>query len=149
MKSIRNILIAAIFLTQASPTFAGKLIEGYRVRPACGKVCKLVCETKTITVTAYGCECDEICVPKPSKRGRKYSCACCPDSACGCETSCGCTGDSVSGGDCGSGVTCGSGCSGCDACCEQSPKAKFSWRKWIPCGCAKPRTVKKLTKYLV
>ena len=40
-----------------------------RSRPACGKVCKLVCETKKLTAVGYGCECkdDLHSGPKPAR----------------------------------------------------------------------------------
>ena len=119
---------------------AGELMYGCMTRPACGKVCKLVCETKTLTTTCYGCECDQICIPGPSQPGCKH-CAtncCCGGSGCGCgnEPNCGAA-------DC------------CDTCgsqrgpyCENhAPKCELCWRDWCVCGCAKPRTVKKLTKF--
>jgi hypothetical protein len=33
----------------------------------CCKVCRLVCETKKVTKPEYGCECEDFCVPGPSK----------------------------------------------------------------------------------
>jgi hypothetical protein len=43
-------------------------------------------------------------------------------------------------------------CCGCcgkkDCCCEGAPaKLEFCWRDWVARGCAKPRTIKLLTKY--
>jgi hypothetical protein len=35
----------------------------------CNKVCRLVREEKKIEVTCWGCECEEFCVPGPSKPG--------------------------------------------------------------------------------
>ena len=91
--------------------------------PTCGKVCKLVCETKKLTAVCYACECDEICIPGPSRRGCKH-----------CAT---CGGEQV--------------CSECDSACpdcrDHTPQCEFCWRDWFACGCAKPRTVKVLTKY--
>src|SRR3954447_7157104 len=85
-------------------------------RPACGKVCKLVCETKKITAIGYGNECKSICLPPPSQPGCKH-CACC----------------------CGE-VKCEPG-----QCCQPAaPKFEFCWRNWFACGCGCPRTVKVL-----
>jgi hypothetical protein len=46
------------------------------------------------------------------------------------------------------------GCKHCEtACCGQDdikgcpPKFEFCWYDWFACGCAKPRTIKLLTKY--
>lgn len=88
-------------------------------RPACGKVCKLVCEPKKLTATCYGCECKEICIPGPSRRGCKH-CATCYGE-CDCDP--------------------------CAACQNEAPKCEFCWRDWFACGCAKPRSVKTLFKY--
>jgi hypothetical protein len=88
-------------------------------RPTCGKVCKLVCETKKLTALGYGCKCKDICLPDPSRVGCKHCAVCCGKSttdACGNCTSCG-------------------------------PKCEFYWRDWFACGCAQPRTVHVLTKY--
>jgi hypothetical protein len=88
-------------------------------RPACGKVCKLVCETKKLTSICYGCECKAICLPEPSREGCKHCAVCygkCASDACG----------------------------GCQSC---PPKCEFCWRDWFACGCAEPRSVRVLTKY--
>jgi hypothetical protein len=88
-------------------------------RPACGKVCKLVCEKKKLTAICYGCKCNEICIPAPSRQGCKH-----------CAT---CYGDCV--------------CDPCAACQDAGPKCDFCWYDWFACGCAKPRSVRVLTKY--
>jgi hypothetical protein len=88
-------------------------------RPACGKVCKLVCETKKLTSICYGCECKDICLPERSREGCKHCAVCygkCASDACG----------------------------NCQSC---PPKCEFCWRDWFACGCAEPRTVRVLTKY--
>jgi hypothetical protein len=87
--------------------------------PTCGKVCKLVCDTKKLTATCYGCECKDICLPGPSRPGCKH-CAVCY----------------------------GKGADDPRAECENHPpKCQFCWRDWFACGCAQPRTVRVLTKY--
>jgi hypothetical protein len=44
-------------------------------------------------------------------------------------------------------VCCGACCKK-DCCCEGAPaKLEFCWRDWFARGCAKPRTIKLLTKY--
>jgi hypothetical protein len=88
-------------------------------RPACGKVCKLVRETKKLTAIGYGSECKSICIPDPSWAGCKH-CAVC------------------------SGKCAGDACGECQSC---PPKCEFCWRDWFACGCAQPRTVRVLTKY--
>ncbi len=88
-------------------------------RPACGKVCKLVCETKKLTSICYGCQSKDICLPNPSRSGCKHCAACygkCPpDSSANCQ--------------------------------DSPPKCQFCWRDWFACGCAESRTVHVLTKY--
>src|SRR5882757_1893391 len=88
-------------------------------RPTCGKVCKLVCETKKLTSIGYGSECKDICLPDPSRAGCKH-CAVCY------------------------GKCAGEACGNCQTC---APKCEFCWRDWFACGCAQPRTVHVLTKY--
>lgn len=43
----------------------------------CKKVCRLKCEKKKETTTEYTCECEDFCIPGPSKKcGVKTQCAC-------------------------------------------------------------------------
>jgi hypothetical protein len=82
-------LLAALALTiipAVQVEANGELMFGCWTRPACGKVCKLVCETTTLVVECYGAECEQICVPGPSQPGCKHCSACCgecePGVAC-------------------------------------------------------------------
>ena len=126
--TLRPILLTAIFVVSsiAPIRFASAvdLIYGHWARPACGKVCKLVCGTEPLVSTCYACECAEICVPPPSRPGRKH-----------CATCCDCEPKDADGQCCP------------QRCCEKGPKCEFCWRDWVACGCARPRTVKVLTKY--
>jgi hypothetical protein len=106
--------IAAISVWSAGASLAGDFIYGCMGRAACGKVCKLVCETSALTAVGYGCECKEICIPGPSRRGSKHcDMTCCPDNE-------------IEG---------------------RAPKIEFCWYDWFACGCAKPRSIRVLTKY--
>jgi hypothetical protein len=118
-----------------SPLSASDFFVGCRTRPACGKVCKLVCETKKITAVCYGCECTEICIPSHSRRGCKHCESCCGEE-CYNES---CCGDACANCECEG--------RGCLSCQDKGPECKFCWYDWVACGCAKPRTVKVLTKY--
>jgi hypothetical protein len=89
-------------------------VDGCMIRPACGKVCRLVCETNKLQAVGYGYKCESICIPGVSRHGCKH-----------CDMTC-CAGDDIEG-------------------CP--PKIEFCWYDWFACGCAKPRTVKVLTKY--
>jgi hypothetical protein len=109
-------------------TAAGELMFGCWNRPTCGKVCRLVCEKKKLTVVGYGSKCETICVPGPSCRGCKH----CSVECCG-------EGDDCTGG------TSSRSC--CHACQPVQAKIEFCWRDWFARGCAKPRTIKVLTKY--
>ncbi|HEX2474566.1 MAG TPA: hypothetical protein VHK01_07470 [Lacipirellulaceae bacterium] len=134
---IASILFVIGLVTSGLANYAmgSEMLFGCWDRPACGKCCKLVCETTKITVVGYGSKCDTICIPGPSCKGCKHcDCTCCPSDACGpCGTN---DGD----------VCCGPCCKGC--CCEAAPaKIEFCWRDWVANGCAKPRTIKLLTKY--
>jgi hypothetical protein len=90
-------------------------------RPACGKVCKLVCEQKKLAAVGYGSKCKAICLPEPSCPGYKHCAVCCPNP----------NADDKPG----------------NCCPNCRPKFEFSWRDWFACGCAKPRTIHVLTKY--
>src|SRR5262245_13940383 len=117
------IAVTVVAFNVPSPvrTMAGDLMFGCCTRPACGKVCKLVCEKKKLTAFGYGYECKDICIPCPSQCGCKHCDVCCGE--CKCEDNCGC------------------------CCTPAGPACKFCWRDWFACGCAQPRTVKVLTKY--
>ena len=97
----------------------------------CGETtCKLECTKKKVTVTCYGCKCEDFCVPCPSERGCRHCEDCCECGGGGCDK-----------------------CGGCDnggACSadESKPECKFSWRDWCPGG-AYQKSRKKLTKYTV
>ena len=108
---------AIICLLQVVSSADELVLDGQR--PACGKVCKLVCETKKLTAIGYGCESKDICLPEPSRVGCKH-----------CAT---CYGKSTT-----------DACGNCRSC---APKCEFCWRDWFACGCAQPRTVHVLTKY--
>lgn len=90
------------------------------VRPACGKVCKLVCETRKLVDVGYGNECKAICLPAPSRPGCKHCMTVCGE----CKTN--------------------DPCSNCET---TAPKFEFCWRDWFACGCTTPRNIKVLTKY--
>jgi hypothetical protein len=124
------ICVLSIFMCSepASPAMSDDFFVGCRTRPACGKVCKLVCETTKITSVCYGCECEEICIPSHSRRGCKHCESCCGEECC-------------------APAECECGGRGCLSCQKQGPECKFCWHDWVACGCAKPRTVKVLTKY--
>lgn len=66
------------------------LLDGSQ--PACGKVCKLVCETKKLTAICYGSESKDICIPDPSREGCKHCAVCygkCAAGSCGeCQPKC-------------------------------------------------------------
>jgi len=87
--------------------------------PRCRKVCKLVCDTKKLTAIGYANDCKTICLAPPSRCGCKW---------CACQ--CGeCKNDP------------------CSCCQATAPKFEFCWRDWFACGCARPKTIKVLTKY--
>ncbi len=110
-------VVVVVCLLQTVAAADELLFDGSR--PTCGKVCKLVCETKKLTSICYGCESKDICLPDPSRPGCKH-CAVCFGK---------CAGDP---------------CAACQSC---PPKCQFCWRDWFACGCAEPRTVRVLTKY--
>ena len=96
-----------------------------------GKICKLVCEEKTISVDCYKCEEEQFCIPDPSCKGCKH-----------CELACdGANGKCSSDG-------CAESC--CNSCQESAPKSSkwFVWFNWKPTT-AQIATKKKLYKKTV
>lgn len=85
----------------------------------CQKTCRLVCETKKVEITCWGCKCEDFCIPGPGKPGCKH-----------CETVCEHC-DEIG-----------------DPKGVHSQPQKFVWTEWIP-GCAKIHTKKKLMKKTV
>lgn len=54
---------------------------------ACRKVCRLVCEEKTVEVTCWGCRQEDFCLPLPGRRGCRHR-----DSICdACRSGAPCT----------------------------------------------------------
>jgi hypothetical protein len=116
---IRMPLASAAILCLLQAISVAEVLDLDGQRPACGKVCKLVCETKKLTSICYGSESKDICVPEPSRAGCKHCAVCYGKSA-------------------------GDACGNCQSC---PPKCEFCWRDWFACGCAQPRTVRVLTKF--
>jgi hypothetical protein len=116
---IRLPLATAAILCLLQAISVAEVLDLDGQRPTCGKVCKLVCETKKLTSICYGSESKDICLPNPSRAGCKH-CAVCYGKSTGDE------------------------CGSCQSC---PPKCEFCWRDWFACGCAQPRTVRVLTKY--
>ncbi|MDZ4783087.1 MAG: hypothetical protein SGJ19_22810 [Planctomycetia bacterium] len=86
----------------------------------CRKVCRLVKEEKKVEITCWGSQCEDFCLPLPSRPGCKHCkmvCAECDDVSCDCYKP------------------------------HATPK-KFVWRDWIP-GCARVHTKNKLMKKVV
>jgi hypothetical protein len=82
----------------------------------CQKTCRLVCETKKVEITCWGCKCEDFCIPGPSKPGCKH-----------CEWVC---------------EECDAAC---DPKGVHTQAKKFVWTEWVP-GCATMHTRKKLMK---
>ena len=86
MRTIITFLgLVAINVWPVGTLQAGDMTYGCTTRPACGKFCKLVCETKKLQAVGYGYKCESICIPGPSQRGCKH-----------CDTTC-CAGDDLNG----------------------------------------------------
>jgi hypothetical protein len=78
-----GIAMASVSLTSTSQ--AGEMMYGCATRPECGKICKLVCETKKLQAVGYGYKCESICIPSHSRPGCKN-----------CDMTC-CAGDKIEG----------------------------------------------------
>ena len=67
-------VVALACLLQASARADEIMCDG--PPPSCGKVCKLVCDTKKLTSVCYGCSCKDICIPDASRQGCKHCAVC-------------------------------------------------------------------------
>jgi hypothetical protein len=85
-KYVVTLAVTVMCLASARLSAAGDFFYGCRSRPACGKVCKLVCDTTTLVSVGYGCECKQIAIPGPSCAGCKHceTRCCCDDDVKGC-----------------------------------------------------------------
>lgn len=118
-----SLLLVAIAL---GGLLADTALAGCRCRSAaCGKVCKVVETTREITVTCYGCECDEVAIPGRAEKCRTHGD--CDETCDCCAGTCGCT-------------------QPCECKCDHEPLCKVRWTEWIP-GCATAKSRKTLVKY--
>src|SRR5436190_11387628 len=67
--------IAIVCLLQSIPAAADEFLLD-NPQPCCGKVCKLVCDTKKLTALCYGSESKSFCIPNPSRAGCKHCAEC-------------------------------------------------------------------------
>jgi len=74
MNRLALVLLATAVLAVAAK--AGEGLFGHCAHCGCQenccKVCRLVCEEKKVEVVCWGCECEDFCVPGPSKPGCKH-----------------------------------------------------------------------------
>ncbi len=72
--SRRSLLIATLaFLSGAKRALAnGVCCAHCRCSTGCQKICRLVCEEKKVTITCWGCKCEDFCLGGPSKPGCKH-----------------------------------------------------------------------------
>jgi hypothetical protein len=86
--------------------------------PACrGKRCELQIGTKKVKVTCFDCECEDICLPGPSRKHCEHR----EDVCSECGSDCGCS-------------------------CAHKGGPKFVWSEWCATKCAKITNVKRLVK---
>jgi hypothetical protein len=83
----------------------------------CGKRCELQIGKKKVKVTCFDCECEDICLPGPSRKLCTHRENVCSE----CGSDCGCS-------------------------CSRHGKADFVWSEWCPTKCAKVTNIKKLVK---
>jgi hypothetical protein len=71
------VLTAAVLFLVATRIEAGEFCHHCGCQRNCRKVCRLVCETTKEKKTEYSCECEDFCLPGPSKKcGVKVECDC-------------------------------------------------------------------------
>ena len=72
-----TVLTATAFVLIAARVEAGHFCHHCGCQTRCKKVCRLVCEKKEEKKTEYSCECEDFCIPGPSKKcGVKVECDC-------------------------------------------------------------------------
>lgn len=81
--------LAAPFVRVVAGSRAARAADGCCARcgraEGCRSVCRLVCETKKISVTCWGCREEDFCIPGPSRPGCERgepACDGCGDSPC-------------------------------------------------------------------
>ena len=122
MQTVLRVTLLAILLTicPAKRGSAGECCARCGCNRSCDKVCRLVYEEKKVKVICWGAQCEDFCLPGPSKPGCKHCeevCADCDDKE--------------------------------DDKAPHGAPTKFVWRDWIPGSCAKVYTKKKLMQKIV
>lgn len=119
---LRLVLSVMLLLSTAMFCRAGCSDCGCVNKRSGGKICKLVCEEKTISVVCYKGEDEQFCIPDPSCKQGKHC-----EPACESEnSSCKGTGNGCGGKGCS-----GSGCGHCSGTTAKSG-GWFVWFKWKP-----------------
>lgn len=82
-QALRGALAASMLIAMVLPLAAASpCCSSCGCQQACNKICRLVCETRKVTKIEYSCECEEFCVPGPSRRCRSAHCDADCDVAC-------------------------------------------------------------------
>lgn len=70
---LQQLLLSALTMTAGTVAQAGdgRCAHCGAAGP-CHKVCRLVCEDKKVSITCWGCETEDFCVPGPSKPGCRH-----------------------------------------------------------------------------
>jgi len=80
--ALKAVVVAAlVVLTVATVAYAGDCCDQCGCQCQVRKVCRLKCDVKKVPKVSYTCECEDFCVPGPSKR---EGCTCTVDCN-GCE----------------------------------------------------------------
>src|SRR6185295_8502713 len=81
MRKIETWVALAIVALWSAPAMAGDCCADCGCNCNVRAVCRLKCETKKVPKTEYCCECEDFCIPGPSKK-----CGCITETdCCGCE----------------------------------------------------------------
>lgn len=129
MRQFCVILSVMLLGSYASPALAGDCgcagaagcacsdpCHGCAAASCCGKRCELQIGTKKVKVTCYDCECEDVCLPGPSRKKCTHR-----ENVC-------------------------NECGECDCCCGHAKGPHFVWSEWCPNPCAKVTNVKRLVK---
>ncbi len=92
MQSSLRVLLSVVLLSSMA-TFCRATCDECGCANECsgGKICKLICEEKTISVVCYKCEDEHFCIPDPSCKGCKNCESACEKECSSCSCNGGCT----------------------------------------------------------
>lgn len=79
---VRDLVALVLVILVVSRAQSGDLLcAGCGRTGSCQKICRLVCEEKKVQITCWGSQCEDFCLPGPSKPGCQHCELVCADDA--------------------------------------------------------------------